>query len=90
MPNKPYRCSIGNIKVAVYDKENHGPPHVHVQCEKGVVGRIEIETREPFKNDKLPPSCLKQMKERMKEKQAELSEAWTVARERQWQEGNKP
>lgn len=84
-----YNRTIGNIKLSVYDKENHGPPHAHILCEKGKKGRIVIETLELYNKDTLPPPCLKTIKEWMETRQDELLEAWKTARARQWQEGNK-
>jgi hypothetical protein len=85
-----FHHSIGNIKIAIYDRENHGPPHIHVRCDKDARGRIVIETMELYKKDKLPSSCLKTVREWMEGRQAELLAIWREARERQWQEGNKP
>jgi hypothetical protein len=86
----PFSHSIGGIKIYMYERESHGPPHVHVWCDKEIKGLISIETLEVISDQKLPSSCLKPVIEWMQERQEDLMTFWREARERQQQGGNKP
>jgi len=74
----------------MYERESHGPPHVHVWCDRETKGLIAIESLEVISEQKLPSSCLKPVIEWMKQRQNELMTFWREARERQRQGGNKP
>ncbi|MDQ7785502.1 MAG: DUF4160 domain-containing protein [Desulfomonilaceae bacterium] len=86
----PYHRTIGSIDIFIYDRESHGPAHVHVWCKKGTEGLIAIETLEVISAGKLPPACLKAVKKWMGERRDELMAVWSQARERQHQGGDTP
>lgn len=86
----PFKHSIDGIKIYMFERESHGPPHVHVWCDKDNKGLIAIESLEVISDQKLPSSCLKVVREWMKHRQEELMAFWREARERQLQGGNKP
>ena len=86
----PFKHSISGIKIYMFERESHGPPHVHVWCDKDNKGLIAIESLEVISDQKLPSSCLKVVREWMKQRQDELMALWREARERQRQGGNKP
>lgn len=88
--NLPFSHPINGIKVFMYERESHGPPHVHVWCNKEVKGLIAIESLEVISDQKLPASCLRPVIEWMKQQQDYLMTFWREARERQRQGGNKP
>jgi hypothetical protein len=81
---------IGEVRIYMFERESHGPPHVHVWCDKEVRGLIAIENLEVISDQKLPSGCLKLVRAWMKERQDELMTFWWEARERQRQGGNKP
>jgi hypothetical protein len=86
----PLIHSIGPIRIFMYERESHGPPHVHVWCDKDINALMAIETLDVISDRKLPSSCLKQVIAWMKQRQDELMTFWREARERQRQGGNRP
>lgn len=63
----PFKHSIGDIKIYMFERESHGPPHVHVWCDKEHKGLIAIESLEVISDQKLPSGCLKRVREWMKQ-----------------------
>jgi hypothetical protein len=73
----------------MYEREDHGPPHVHVLCDKDTNGLIAIENLKVISAGKLPPNCLKVARKWIKEQKDRLMAFWREARERQ-RVGNRP
>ncbi|MEW6351044.1 MAG: DUF4160 domain-containing protein [Thermodesulfobacteriota bacterium] len=86
----PFKRSIDGITIYMYERESHGPPHVHVWCDKQNRGLIAIEELEVISAHKLPPSCLKLVREWIAQHKEELMTFWRDARERQRQGGIRP
>ncbi|MEW6530515.1 MAG: DUF4160 domain-containing protein [Thermodesulfobacteriota bacterium] len=74
----------------MFERESHGPSHVHVWCDKEHKGLIAIESLEVISDQKLPSGCLKRVTEWMKQQQEQLMAFWREARERQRLGGNRP
>jgi hypothetical protein len=73
----------------MYEREDHGPPHVHVLCDKETNGLIAIDSLKVISAGKLPSDCLKVVRKWIKEQKDRLMTFGWVARERQ-QVDNKP
>jgi hypothetical protein len=75
----------------MYEREDHGPPHVHVMCDKATTALITIGSLKVLgkEKQKLPPTCLKIAKQWIKKHNDRLMAFWWEARERQLV-GNKP
>jgi hypothetical protein len=73
----------------MYEREDHGPPHVHVLCGKEINGLIAIESLKVISTGKLPSDCLKAARKWIREQRDRLTAFWWEARKRQ-QMGNKP
>jgi hypothetical protein len=73
----------------MYEREDHGPPHVHVLCDKETNGLIAIESLKVISAGRLPSACLKVARKWIKEQKDRFMTFWSEARKRQ-QMGNKP
>jgi hypothetical protein len=85
----PLHDSIDGIETYMYEREDHGPPHVHVLCDKETNGLITIEILKVISIGNLPSGCLKIARKWIEEQKDRLMAFWWEARERQ-QVGNKP
>lgn len=85
----PLHDSIDGIEIYMYEREDHGPPHVHVLCDKETYGLIAIESLKVISAGKLPSACIKKARKWIKEQENRLMAFWWEARKRQ-QTGNKP
>lgn len=87
--SSPLHESINGVEIYMYEREDHGPPHVHVLCDKETNGLIAIESLKVISTGKLPSGCLKVARKWIKEQRDRLMAFWREARKRQ-QIGNRP